>query len=92
MNIKDIPDTLEEFIKWSSVSPDLCVHRRHLIFVYSPKAYEEEHMVPATSNRDVAQFTVDELLHSVPTTFGIKALAQRIVVCLLEEPVRIAMM
>lgn len=49
-------------------------------------------MVPAQSNKDVAKYTTDELLHVLPEKFGIKALAERISVCLLDEPVRIAMM
>ncbi|KAF7973804.1 hypothetical protein HWV62_14172 [Athelia sp. TMB] len=54
-------------------------------------AYEQEYMVPAETNALVAKYTVDELLHSVPTCLGIKAAAEKIVVCALEERVRIAM-
>lgn len=49
-------------------------------------------MIPNTTNRDVAGYTIDELLHSVPTTFGIKALATRILICILDEPIRVSMM
>lgn len=48
-------------------------------------------MVPAETNALVAKYTVDELLHSVPKFLGIKAAAEKIVVCALEERVRIAM-
>jgi len=73
MNIKDIPETLEDFMRF------------HI-------AYSEENMIPNTTNRDVAGYTIDELLHSVPTTFGIKALATRILICILDEPIRVSMM
>src|ERR1700722_6621248 len=49
-------------------------------------------MVPATSNRDIANFTVDEMLHSVPEIFGIKSFFKKLVICLLEERVRVGMM
>ncbi|TFK51574.1 hypothetical protein OE88DRAFT_1801631 [Heliocybe sulcata] len=54
--------------------------------------YEEHYMVPAASNRAVAQFTIDELLCFAPEKYGIKNFLQRIVVCLLETRVRVAMM
>lgn len=56
------------------------------------RKYAEDYMVPATSNRDVAKFTTEELLHAVPERFGLKSFCRRLVVCLLDEPVRIAMM
>lgn len=56
------------------------------------KAYEQEKMVPAPTNRNVAGYTIAEMLHSVPSAFGIKAFATRIVICCLEERVRISMM
>ena len=49
-------------------------------------------MIPATTNRDLAGHTIDELLHSVPAVFGIKAFATKIIICILEEPVRVSMM
>jgi len=89
MDMKDIPGTLEDFIEWSTVSPDKFLKSCNLKF---PQAYAKEHMIPATTNRDVAGYTVDELLHSVPAAFGIKAFANKIVICTLEEHVRVAMM
>lgn len=56
------------------------------------EAYEREKMVPTTTNRDVAGCTMAELLHYVPSAFGIKAFATRIAICCLEDRVRIAMM
>ncbi|KDQ57898.1 hypothetical protein JAAARDRAFT_57715 [Jaapia argillacea MUCL 33604] len=56
------------------------------------EAYEQSCMVPAITNRDVAQQTINELLYLAPNKFGIKAFLQRITICLLEEHVRIAMM
>lgn len=48
-------------------------------------------MVPADTNAFVAQYTTDELLHNVPAFLGMKAAAEKMVVCTLEERVRIAM-
>ncbi|KAI4525504.1 hypothetical protein K525DRAFT_251946 [Schizophyllum commune Loenen D] len=36
------------------------------------EAYEEKHMVPATSNYEVARHTTDEMLFHLPEVFGIK--------------------
>ncbi|KII95824.1 hypothetical protein PLICRDRAFT_48769 [Plicaturopsis crispa FD-325 SS-3] len=55
-------------------------------------AYEAKYMVPAETNRDVASYTVEEMLYVVPEAFGIKALMRRLVICLLQPHVRIAMM
>lgn len=49
-------------------------------------------MVPAQTNFDVAKYTTEELLHAVPECFGIKKLARRLIVCALEDNVRVAMM
>ena len=49
-------------------------------------------MVPDPINAEVASYTLDELLFAVPEAFGLKTLAQRISICLLEDPVRISMM
>ena len=56
------------------------------------KAYEQEKTVPTPTNREVAGYTMAELLHSVPSAFGIKAFASRITICCLEDRVRIATM
>lgn len=48
-------------------------------------------MVPADTNAFVAQHMADELLHNVPVFLGMKAAAEKMVVCTLEERVRIAM-
>ena len=49
-------------------------------------------MVPDPANNKVAGFTTAEILCAIPDIFGLKALAERVVVCLLEERVRVAMM
>ncbi|EPQ53280.1 hypothetical protein GLOTRDRAFT_46084 [Gloeophyllum trabeum ATCC 11539] len=53
--------------------------------------YEEGYMIPAQTNHHVAQLTVDEFLWFAPEKFGIKDFLQRIVICMLEDRVRIAM-
>jgi hypothetical protein len=49
-------------------------------------------MVPADTNKEVAEYTVEELLSFVPETFGIKALGRRVVICLMEDTVRESML
>jgi hypothetical protein len=47
-------------------------------------------MIPAESNRDVANYTTGELLFMVPTVM--RPFAERIIASLLEDRVRVAMM
>lgn len=54
--------------------------------------YERKHMFPAESNSTIAEYTKYELLYAVPRIFSIRKFVERILICLLEEPVRIAMM
>ena len=49
-------------------------------------------MVSDPINAEVASYTLAELLFAVPEAFGLKTFAQRIAICLLEDPVRISMM
>jgi hypothetical protein len=49
-------------------------------------------MKPAISNRDLAGYTTNELLSTVPEALGLKNFGRRIIICLLEERVRVAMM
>ncbi|PPR04673.1 hypothetical protein CVT24_011890 [Panaeolus cyanescens] len=55
-------------------------------------AYEERCMVPADSNLEVAQATIDELMSAAPEAFGIKSLGNRAIIAMLEDNVREAMM
>lgn len=85
MGIQDIPDTLEGLVAWSKVhfvSPSIVFAQQE------EQAYEEIHMVPADTNKEVAGLTVEELLGPVPETFGLKAFGKRIVICLMEDIVR----
>ncbi|THU87659.1 hypothetical protein K435DRAFT_969803 [Dendrothele bispora CBS 962.96] len=56
------------------------------------KGYEERVMVPAQTNHDVAQYTLDELLYVVPIRFGLKEFARSLAISLLEDITREAMM
>jgi len=56
------------------------------------KEYEISCMVPNPTNADVASYSMDELLFAFPRAFGLKTLAQRISICLLEDIVRVSMM
>lgn len=49
-------------------------------------------MVPSQTNHDVAGYTVDELLSAAPEALGMKAFGERVVICLLDEITRKAMM
>ena len=49
-------------------------------------------MVPDPVNAEVASYTLNELLFAVPDVFGLKTFAQRISICLLDDPVRISML
>lgn len=73
MNIRDIPETLEEIKSFS-------------------RTYEQAHIRPAETNRDIASCTIEELIFIVPEAFGIKRFARRIVNCLVEDNFREAMM
>ncbi|KAJ7202386.1 hypothetical protein GGX14DRAFT_654377 [Mycena pura] len=54
------------------------------------KEYERMHMVPAESNRDVAQHTTNELLYPVPARF--RAFFEGLTTSMLDENTRVAMM
>jgi len=76
-----------------------CLERSMSCFIFrevfaqlEKQAYQENCMVPADTNREVAGYTVDELLGFVPKTFGLKAFGERSVICLLEDIVRESML
>ncbi|KAJ7202384.1 hypothetical protein GGX14DRAFT_463470 [Mycena pura] len=54
------------------------------------KEYEKGHMVPAESNRDVAEHTTSELLYPVPTRFH--AFFEGLTTAMLDDNARVAMM
>ncbi|PPQ67784.1 hypothetical protein CVT25_009088 [Psilocybe cyanescens] len=54
--------------------------------------YEERHMVPAQSNHELAEYTLDELLSAVPRVLGLKTFGKRVAICLMDDRVRVAMM
>ncbi|XP_006464016.1 hypothetical protein AGABI2DRAFT_209029 [Agaricus bisporus var. bisporus H97] len=56
------------------------------------RAYEKQYMVADPINSAVAGYTMGELLYSVPNVFGLRRWAENLSTCLLDEPVRIAMM
>ena len=85
MGIQDIPDSLEGLDAWSKVrfaSPPIVFAQR------KEQAFEEAYMVPADTNKEVAGYTVEQLLDLVPETFGLKAFSKRIMICLMEDVVR----
>ncbi|KAK1226004.1 hypothetical protein PQX77_000663 [Marasmius sp. AFHP31] len=55
------------------------------------KKYEDKYMVPAQTNHDVANFTLEELIYVVPEAFGLKNFARKASIAILEDNVRIAM-
>ncbi|KAF9476143.1 hypothetical protein BDN70DRAFT_935289 [Pholiota conissans] len=56
------------------------------------KQYEDTYMVPMESNRDVSTYSLDELLGPVPEAFGLKSLATKAVLSVLDNITREAMM
>ncbi|KAF9441672.1 hypothetical protein P691DRAFT_779721 [Macrolepiota fuliginosa MF-IS2] len=55
-------------------------------------AYEQEYMTPNPINKDVATYTTEELLYLVPKAFGIRKWVEGLTICMLDEPIRVAMM
>ncbi len=49
-------------------------------------------MTPHNTNKDVAGYTLEELLCVAPKAFGIRTWIEGLTVCILDEPVRIGMM
>ncbi|KAJ7641459.1 hypothetical protein FB45DRAFT_976236 [Roridomyces roridus] len=56
------------------------------------QTYEKEYMVPAQTNHEVANQTINELLFIVPHAFGLRRFAEGLTRSVLEDRVRIAMM
>ncbi|KAK7042908.1 hypothetical protein VNI00_008644 [Paramarasmius palmivorus] len=54
--------------------------------------YESKHMRPAQTNHDVATYTTNELIYPIPEAFGLKNLARKMSIAVLDENVRVAMM
>jgi hypothetical protein len=49
-------------------------------------------MVPNETNKEVAYHTTQELICAVPEAFGLKAFAERVVITLLDDKLRVAFM
>jgi len=49
-------------------------------------------MIPAQSNHDVANTTLEEFIRVLPNRFGIRSFAKGVAISLLEDIVREAMM
>ncbi|KXN91327.1 Transcription initiation factor TFIID subunit 11 [Leucoagaricus sp. SymC.cos] len=73
MGIKDIPETPEAMRAWAKVNS---------LFTL---AYEEEYMVPDPINKEVADYTTEELLYAVPTAFGIRDWFEGLIACMLDD-------
>ncbi|KAL5485397.1 hypothetical protein ACEPAI_8039 [Sanghuangporus weigelae] len=71
MNIRDIPETLQDLIDWT-------------------EEYEESAMVPAQSNYEVGQHTLDYILSNFTERFGVRKIMRQISLCLIEPRVRTA--
>ncbi|EAU83510.2 hypothetical protein CC1G_04766 [Coprinopsis cinerea okayama7 len=83
------------FIFWSEIGRRMGIHdipeTLEDLMAWS-QAYEQEYMVPAKSNHQVAKLTTGELVEGVPNVLGLRTFVERITVCLVEERVRVAMM
>jgi hypothetical protein len=49
-------------------------------------------MAPDEANHKLAEYTMDEILYSVPRSFGLREFGECAVICLLPDPVREAML
>ncbi|KAF9255745.1 hypothetical protein L218DRAFT_883445 [Marasmius fiardii PR-910] len=56
------------------------------------KDYENQHMIPAQTNQEVAFHTAEELVRDLPEAFGIKEMGRQLLACLMDDTVRMAMM
>ncbi|TFY82503.1 hypothetical protein EWM64_g1506 [Hericium alpestre] len=56
------------------------------------EAFEEIHMIPAESSRQCAEATLAESTYNVTSLFGLKTLVRNILICLLDERTRTALM
>ncbi|ESK92462.1 hypothetical protein Moror_4499 [Moniliophthora roreri MCA 2997] len=53
--------------------------------------YEERAMYPAQTNHDVAWYTLEELIHVLPETLGVRNFARKLAIAMLDDNVREAM-
>lgn len=92
MGIVDIPETLAELRTWCEVS-GLRVRAGGSPYTnYNRQNYADASMIPAESNKEVAYHTTQELICAVPEAFGLKAFAEKVVICLLDDQLRNAFM
>jgi hypothetical protein len=56
------------------------------------EAYERDYMVPNEINAVVAEQTINLVLQNVPDVLGLKYFGRQIVLCMLEERLRDAML
>ena len=64
----------------------------HRCFSSLAKNYEETAMVPATSNYQVSQYTLDYVVSLVTERFGLRKFMRQVSLCLMERRVRTAFM
>ena len=88
--MRDIPESREAMIEWSWVCPLLAL----ISFVsHSPRQeYKVKNMIPAETNKEVAEYTMAALLSAVPICFGLRSFAVRAALRLLEDRVKVGMM
>jgi hypothetical protein len=72
---------------------ECCAHHAyHIILTCNfQQAYEEYHMLPAQSNKDIADYTIQNLFNILPR-FLAGSFFRRLLISSFDEPVRIAMM
>ena len=89
--MRDIPESRKAMIEWSWVRPLLALIS--FCVSHSPwQAYEVKNLIPAETNKVVAEYTMAELLSAVPVRFSLLSFASRVAFCLLEDRVRVGMM
>ena len=83
--VSGINDTMESGVSSFSLAILLCIS-------FFPAGLRVKNMIPAETNKEVAGYTIAELLAAVPIRFGLRSFAVRVALCLLEERVGVGMM
>ncbi|CAA7271254.1 unnamed protein product [Cyclocybe aegerita] len=83
------------FIYWKEIGKRMGIHdipeSVQALAAWSDQ-YEKQYMVRDKVNREVAEYTLEELLVAAPEALGIKSFGRRVAVCLMDDITREAML
>ncbi|KXN91328.1 hypothetical protein AN958_01303 [Leucoagaricus sp. SymC.cos] len=86
---------LDDTVRKAMMKPEQPLYKHLIIWSILKStafAYEEEYIVSDPINKEMADYTTEELLYAVPTAFGIRDWFEGLTVCMLDDTVRKAMM